>query len=468
MGGLRSGGVFGAAALAFALAGCHTGEKGPASFAYGAAEDASAVRIGHSAIEGGGSAADAMVAMALTSAITLPSRVGVGGGGLCLVHDPATKQTRTLDFLPQAGSGGAPEPAFLRGIYALQAAYGHRRWELALGRAESLAALGVPVSSALAADLRTESERLAADPGARKIFFSAGRQVLGEGETLIQSDLAATLRIARERGVGALYSTQVTGSIAAAVAQNLGISAAALAGYQAEWRGTVDVEVGHNVLHIADRRNGGDGGLVSAWNAAVPDGDNKEGWLGALLGALGPGAGTAAPATGMLAIDASEQAVACIFTMGRLFGQGKVAGDTGIVLGVGGGTGVAGPALVINHPQNTVLFAGTGVANASTEGGRSGEAALLSALHASAVEFLPGPQVLAQPRAVPAPGGGVLAEPGVSPAQLGPLAGAVRPATKLGQVEALACVYDRYTGFKSCEVSADPRGPGVHFTLIGK
>ncbi|MEI6559464.1 MAG: gamma-glutamyltransferase [Rhodospirillaceae bacterium] len=457
-------------ALALAVAGCHTGEKPPAFFGYGAAEDALAVRAGHAVIDSGGTAVDAVVAMALTSAVTLPSRVGLGGGGLCLVYDSVKKQARTLDFLPESTlPGQAPVPAFLRGLYALQSAYGRMRWEQALGKAESLAAVGVPVSRALAADLRAAGDRLGADAGARRLFSSGGGRLLGEGEMLVQSDLAATLRTARERGVGALYSPQVTGSIAGLLAEKLGVSTATLAGYHAEWRGTAELELGHNMLHFPDRRVGGQAGLATAWAAAAPEGEDRPGWLGTLVGALGPGAGTAAPATGMIAVDPTDQAVACIFTMGGLFGRGQVVAGTGVLAaGAGGATGIGGPALVVNIPQNKTLFAGTGVANTTGEGGHSAEAALLTALHAAAVEELPGPQVLALPRAAPAPGGGVLAEAGVSPAQLGALAGAVKPAAMLGQVEAMACVYHRLTGARSCEVDSDPRGQGLHFNTLAK
>ena len=459
-----------AVALPLSLGGCHPGAERPTFFGYGAAEDAMAVRAAHSVIDSGGNAVDALVAMALTSVATMPSRVGVGGGGLCLVYDPVKKQARTLDFLPESPlPGRTPAPALLRGLYALQTEYGHRRWELALGKAESLAAVGVPVSYTLAADLRAAGSRLAEDAGARRIFFSSAGHPLVVGETLVQSDLAATLRTAREHGIAALHAPQVTGSIAGTLAERLGVSPAALAAVHADWRATADIGIGYNILHLPDRRTGREAGLATAWTAAVPDGEDAAGWLGSMIGALGPGSGTAAPSTGMVVVDATEQAAACVFTMGGLFGQGKVAAGTGVLAAGGGGaTGIGGPALVVNHPQNSVLFAGTGAVGAANEGGRSAEAALLSALHASAVEEVPGPQILALPRAAPAPGGGALAEAGVSPAQLGALAGAVKPAIALGQVEALACVYNRHTGEKSCEVATDPRGLGLHFTTLAK
>jgi gamma-glutamyltranspeptidase/glutathione hydrolase len=73
------------AAMAVALlavAGCHPGKPLLGVNGYGAADDPRAVEVGRAVIDGGGSAADAAVAMALTMAVTLPSRVGLSGGGL--------------------------------------------------------------------------------------------------------------------------------------------------------------------------------------------------------------------------------------------------------------------------------------------------------------------------------------------------------------------------------------------------
>ena len=443
-------GALGAAALA--LAGCHT-VAGPAVYmGLGVADDAKAAQIGRIALDGGGKAADAAVAMALTLAVTLPSRAGLGGGGLCLIHDPATKAVRTLDFLPESAlPGRSPLPGFLRGLYALHAAYGKQRWEQALGGAESLAAVGTPVSRQLALDLRADAGRLATDSGARRLFLSAAGQPLGEGEMLAQPELAATLRAVRQRGVGAFYGSAGTGSIGGTVARGLGFEPATLAGTQAAWRGTVEVETDNDIIHFPDRRSGGDGGLAGAWQAGLAAGDG--GWQGALVGALGPGtAAGAAPAAVFAVVDPDEQAVACVLTLGGAFGSGRLVPETGFLAGGGAGAGgVGGPVLVVNAHQHTTLFAGAGAANGAGEGGRSAEAAVLSVLHASAVSHMAIPQSVVAPRAAPAPGGGMLSEPG---------------AAALGRVAAVSCLYSRTTGDKVCEGAADPRGSGLNFTVL--
>ena len=451
-------------AASAALTGCHTGEGQPAFMGYGATEDAKGAQIGRAVMEARGNAVDVAVAMALTMAVTTPSRAGLGGGGLCLVHDPATRAVRTLDFLPESTSSGQPPvPALLRGLYALHAAYGHRRWEEALGAAESLAATGVPVSATLAADIRADAARLRADPGLRALFFGAAGQPLAEGETLVQADLAATLRSVRQHGVGTFYSTALSGGVAAQVAEGSGGDPQRLAGYQAQWRGTSDIESGNNLLHFPVRRAGGDDGLGGAWKAAVAAGDGA--WLGALVGALGPQAGAAvAPGAVFSVVDPYNQAVACVLTLGGRFGAGRLIPETGVVVaGSAGGAGIGGPALVVNHHQWNTLFAGA--ASGGAVGGAVAEASLLAVLHAALIEEREGPAVVAAPRAAPV-GGGVLAEAGVPTAALGALAGGMRMTDSLGRVEAVACRYNGRDGSQRCEAAVDPRSPGLHFTVL--
>jgi gamma-glutamyltranspeptidase/glutathione hydrolase len=429
--------------MLLATAGCHPGKPMLGLSGHGAADDPRAVEVGRAVMEGGGSAADAAVAMALTMAVTLPSRVGLGGGGLCLVHDPATKAVRTLDFLPESTSaGGAPAPGFLRGLYTLHAAYGLRHWEEALGAPESLAGLGTPVSRQLAADLRLGAGRLAADAGARRLFLSADGRPLAEGETLVQTELAATLGLIRQRGIATFYGGNygATGStLAEALAHGLGVDAAALAGLRPRWGDTVAVENDNDMIHFPDRTGAG---LAAAWQAGVAAGDGD--WFGAMVGALGAGTVGAGvvPTASLAVVDPHEQGVACVFTMGGLFGSGRVVPEAGLLAAGGEASGSGGPVLVVNHHQETTLFAAGASAPGTGTDSRAGAAAVLAALHLSAIDHRPAADILAPPPSA-------TAQPAVP-----------------GLVEAVACVYDHQQGGKSCGAVADPRGPGVTFTVL--
>ena len=69
-----------------------------------AADDPRAAQIGRDILRRGGTAADAATAMYFVMVATLPSRVGLGAGGACLIRDGDS--TAVLDFPIVAGAQG--------------------------------------------------------------------------------------------------------------------------------------------------------------------------------------------------------------------------------------------------------------------------------------------------------------------------------------------------------------------------
>jgi gamma-glutamyltranspeptidase/glutathione hydrolase len=309
----------------------------------------------------GGNAADAATTLALTLAVTLPSRAGIGGGGACLAYFPPAKTPEAILFLPEASEGtGSDRPAavpmLLRGLLTLQARHGTRTIANLIQPAEGLARFGVPVSTALARDLKVVGTALTVDPGAARVFASVSGGPLTEGTTLMQPDLGTTLADIRINGVNDLYGGSLADRFKRASA-NAGspIAAAALARARASiaepiiipgWPGKTE--------EVAFLPPPADGGLAAAgaFQALTHAPTNMTGAKAialalaqryrqsggdakTLLSAPPSETATLPPlpaSTGFVALDRKGNAVACDVTMGNLFGVGRVASGTGILL----------------------------------------------------------------------------------------------------------------------------------------
>lgn len=396
-----------AVALALALAGCGGNEKPVGTIGHvkgfaGAvvADEPRAVQVARDVLSAGGTAADAAVSLYFSLAVTLPSTASLGGGGVCVVFDVARKSAEVLDF--QAPAGTAPSgtavavPSNPRGFFALHAKYGKLRWESLLAEPERMAREGIWVSRALANDLAQAAPLLAADPEARKLFFRPDGRVLGEGDRLRSHDLAAILAWLR-RAPGEMYVGQLAHGVAAAA------------------RGAGVALMYEDMRDVRPR-------FVSGVVTAV--GDDK-----AVLSAAGSGAG-APPGTGFAVVDSLGGGVACAVSANGLFGIGRVAPGTGIVLAAApSGAQPVAAGLVVNENAKEIHFAGAA-------GGVSAVPALAKVLHTVAADKTAPDKVIE----------------------------AADPAGDT-KVNAIACAGPTETG--QCQAAVDPRGFG-YGVLAGK
>ena len=205
-----------------------------------ASQEASATRVGLEVLEHGGNAVDAAVSVAFALAVTLPSAGNLGGGGFMLVHDAASGDTVAIDYREKAGSNAFRDmfldeqgnadtersresglavgvPGTVAGMALALERYGTITLKEALAPAIRLAEQGIAVSPELAASLEDASERLRRWPSSAAIFYHPDGTPYAAGETLVQQDLANSLRTIAAQGPSGFYDGPVARAIVAAV-----------------------------------------------------------------------------------------------------------------------------------------------------------------------------------------------------------------------------------------------------------
>lgn len=358
--------------LALALADCGGGShkpqaQGPAPVPFFGAvvsPEPLAGEVARNILAEGGTAADAAVALGFSLAVTLPSRAGLGGGGACLAYMPAKRgpgggAPEAILFLPGqpagelAGDRPAAVPMLARGLFLLHARYGRVPIEQLIGDAQAMARLGVVVSPALADDIAAVVGPLLADPAARSVFATPAGMPLTTGQVIVQPDLANTLSLLRVSGVLGFYQGAFAERLSAAATQaGGGFSAADLARAIPTVTTPIFIDAGSN--RVAFLPAPADGGLAAAaafsdlWhNPQDLQAAAERALAVAALWRAGKGAPAALlaakdlPATGLpplpastafATLDAQGGAVACALTMNNLFGTGRIAPGTGILL----------------------------------------------------------------------------------------------------------------------------------------
>ena len=339
-----------------------------------ASEEPSASAVARAVLSAGGTAADAAAAAGFMLSVTLPSRAGLGGGGACVVYHPRREAPEALIFMPDARQGGtetadrpAAVPMMARGLFALTTRMqGARPFEELIAPAEQMARFGAPASRALVADLSAVGSALMADPNARAVFTRPDGTALRVGDTFTNTPLGGTLTAMRTQGVGDMhqggFARRLTELVPAAGGGEMTLAelraalpalgpalvreagggdriaflpldggVAAAAGYAALAAGQSAEQAQSRALAVAAASRNGQGG-------------NAEGLLA--QAGLPPGSLPALPAsTALTVFDRQGGAVACIFTMNNLFGTGRMAPGTGMLLAAAPGLGAVQPPL---------------------------------------------------------------------------------------------------------------------------
>jgi gamma-glutamyltranspeptidase/glutathione hydrolase len=327
-----------------------------------AADEPLAALAAREVLATGGNAADAAVTLGFMLTATLPSRASLGGGGACIAYRPGSTSPghgvpEAVLFTPRApalnaGDRPASVPMMARGLYLLSARYGSEPFGTLISPAIQAASSGFSISRALARDLDDVRGPLLADPSAAAIF-APGNVALGEGAVLVQPDLATTLTQIKDVGVGDAYQGLLAQRLVNASAQAGGpFTLADLRAATPDLANPIVLKAGSDQAAFLPPPADGGLGAAAAFLQLENSGVVNQALVTRSIATVaawrdhggdplkllqsGTAAGTlpALPAsTSFVVLDRKGGAVACALTMENLFGTGRVAPSTGIVLG---------------------------------------------------------------------------------------------------------------------------------------
>ncbi len=246
-----------------------------------ASQEALATRVGLRILRQGGNAVDAAAAVAFALAVTLPRAGNLGGGGFMIVHDAKSGETVAIDYREMApasahrdmyldADGNAVSqlsrftglavgvPGTVAGMDLALKRYGTMSLEQVIQPAIKLAE-GLKVTPDLSNSLRGLEKRLKAWPSSAKIFFKEDGSHYAPGDTLVQADLAASLKQIAKKGPDAFYKGPIAKKIVAAVNEAGGdMKMKDMANYEAKVRKPVSGNYrGYEVLSMPPPSSGG-------------------------------------------------------------------------------------------------------------------------------------------------------------------------------------------------------------------
>lgn len=238
-----------------------------------------ATQAGMDAFAKGGNAIDAAVAAGLTLGVVDGHNSGIGGGCFFVIHSadgtvtcidgremaPA-KAHRDMyvingkldDEASKTGALASGVPGYLKACAAAQAKHGKLKLADVLLPAAELAAEGFPIDEVYARKLSGMAAKLAKFPASAAIFLKDGKP-LENGQTLVQTDLAATYRAVAEQGVKWFYEGEFAQKADAWMKANGGIMTAEdFANYKAPERGVIRSNYrGYELLTMPPPSSGG-------------------------------------------------------------------------------------------------------------------------------------------------------------------------------------------------------------------
>ena len=239
-------------------------------------------RVGRDILQQGGNAVDAAIATGFALAVVLPVAGNIGGGGFMLVHIAETGETIAIDYREMApalahkdmyldAQGNVDKqkarfsylsvgvPGTVAGFELAHKKYGKLPWSKLVEPAIQLAEQGFYVNWDLATKLDRRKQHLSKHDASRKVFYKEDGSSYKLGETLVQKDLAWSLKQIKKQGAKAFYQGEIAQKLIADMKNNGGIiSADDLVSYQPKIRSVVKGTYrGHDIVTMPLPSSGG-------------------------------------------------------------------------------------------------------------------------------------------------------------------------------------------------------------------
>lgn len=250
--------------LILLLIGCSSQKTKDANFKNGVVVTAhpAASKVGLDILKKGGNAIDAAIAVQFALAVVYPNAGNIGGGGFLVYRDAKGKST-TLDYrekAPQAsrrdmyldevgnvipkksvqGHLAAGVPGTVDGMVQAHQKFGKLPWKDLVEPAINLAEKGFAITANQAKefnDLKALFRQF--NPDGAPLLKTKGDWT--KGEKLVQSELANTLTLIRDKGRAGFYEGVVAAQIVKEMYRGNGImSKTDLINYQSHWRSPIE------------------------------------------------------------------------------------------------------------------------------------------------------------------------------------------------------------------------------------
>ncbi|WP_223789639.1 gamma-glutamyltransferase [Marinicella meishanensis] len=259
-----------------------------------------ATAAGHKILAQGGNAFDAAIAVSATLAVVEQQSSGIGGGGFWLLHRAQDGKNVMIDgrevapaaahadmYLDENGEVNrdlalngplaAAIPGEIAGFEHLAKHYGRLPLAVSLQPAIEAAAKGFPAYPRIIRTIERKAKVLKRYPASMAVYLPNG-QVPKEGELIIQSDLANTLKAVAKHGKAGFYAGEVAEKMVQAVRENGGIwTLEDLQNYTIKERDPITTNYrGHQLVTAAPPSSGGIAiatilNILSAWDLTDMD-----------------------------------------------------------------------------------------------------------------------------------------------------------------------------------------------------